>query len=59
MLSNSGNNTLTDTSLQIEDKSENNRTKEEKQQEKFLKENLKAMGYELQRTKNVIDSSAN
>jgi len=58
MLSNSGNNTLTDTSLQIEDKSEN-RTKEEKQQEKFLKENLKAMGYELQRTKNVIDSSAN
>lgn len=35
-LANNGNNTLTDSSLQIEDKSEN-KTKEEKQQEKFLK----------------------
>ena len=39
-LANNGNNTLTDSSLQIEDKSEN-KTKEEKQQEKYKKEDLK------------------
>ena len=57
-LANNGNNTLTDSSLQIEDKSEN-KTKEEKQQEKYKKEDLKWLGFELQRTKNVIESTAN
>jgi len=61
MLSNGGNNTLTDTSLQIDDKTVavDNKTSEEKQQEKFLKQDLKSKKLEMQRTKNLIESSAN